>query len=323
VRLGAGAAVDALPAGLAAGRWAVSLGPFELLAVRFSQPGVKLTEPRAQVDARAPTVLEERVLDLAARAAALESPRRLPGPTNADFETPARDDSPIPGWRVLDAGRNPLRSEPAEAEASLVADEAAGGAARLVSGGPPISLTSEPFTAPASGRLFLRMMLRSPRPLETPHALLVAEQAPGSGQLSWSAVVGDAAAPLTDRWRPYILRVDALPSHPPAPLQVRIELQGTGEIWIDDVQILDPPFSPSEHTALRKLIKLAEYQLEQRQYADCERFVDGFWGSYLTSTAPAPPLVADPPAPPAAETAQREPAPQTRLERWRGAWRWW
>jgi hypothetical protein len=170
--------------------------------------------------------------------------------------------------------------------------------------------------------MFLRLMLRSPRPLETPRALLVVEQQPGAGMLSWSAVVGDRAAPITDRWRPYILRIDSLPANS-TPLQVRIELQAAGEVWVDDVQILDPPFSPSEHTALRKLIKLAEYQLEQRQYADCARFVDGFWGRYLTSTAPAPPPIAAAPPPPEAETAQRDTAPKGRLERLRGAWRWW
>lgn len=323
VRLGVGPAVDALPASLAAARWAVSLGPYELLAVRFSQPGVTLSEPRAQVDPRAPNELEERVLDLAARAAALESPRTLPGPANADFESLAKGDTPIPAWRMVDAGRNPLRSEAAQVEASLVEDEAAGQVARLISDGPPVTLVSEPFAPPASGRLFLRLLLRSPKPLENPQAMLVVEQSPGSGHLSWSAVAGGDVAPIGDRWRPYILRVDELPAHQATPLQVRIELQGAGELWIDDVQILDPPFSPSEHTALRKLIKLAEYQLEQRQYADCARFVDGFWGHYLTNTAPAPPLMAEPPLPPDAETAQRDAGPKSRLDRWRGAWRWW
>ncbi|MFO0898864.1 MAG: family 10 glycosylhydrolase [Pirellulales bacterium] len=322
VRLGVGPAVDALPANLTVGRWAVSLGPYELLAVRFSQAGVRLSEPRVQVDPRAPHQLEQRVLDLAARAASLESPRVLPGPANSDFESLAKSATPIPGWRLVDAGRNPLRSEGVDAEATLVEDEAAGKVARLTSGGPPATLVSEPFAAPASGRMFLRLLLRSPRPLENPQTRLVVEQSSG-GQLSWSAVAGGAAAPISDRWRPYILRVDELPAHQATPLQVRIELQGAGEVWIDDVQILDPPFSPSEHTALRKLIKLAEYQLEQRQYADCARFVDGFWGRYLTSTAPAPPLVADPPPPPAAETAQREPPPKSMMDRWRGAWRWW
>jgi len=321
-RLGVGAAVDGLPASLEANRWAVALGPYELLVVRFSQPGVQLSEPRVQVDPRAPGQLEQRVNDLAARAATLEGSRLLPGPQNADFEAIAEKGQTVPGWQVLDGGKNPLRAEAAKAEASLVADEVAGGAARLVSNAQPIGLTSQPFSTPASGRMFLRLMLRSPRPLETPRALLVVEQQPGAGSLSWSAGVGDRAAPITDRWRPYILRIDSLPATS-TPLQVRIELQGAGEIWVDDVQILDPPFSPSEHTALRKLIKLAEYQLEQRQYADCARFVDGFWGHYLTSTAPAAPPIAAPPSPPAVETAQRDTAPKGRMERLRGAWRWW
>lgn len=321
VRLGVGPAVDALPANLTVGRWAVSLGPYELLAVRFSQAGVRLSEPRVQVDPRAPNQLEQRVLDLAARAAALESPRVLPGPANGDFESLMKSETPIPGWRLIDEGRNPLRSEGVDAAATLVDDEAAGQVARLTSGGLPATLMSEPFAAPASGRMFLRLLLRSPRPLEHPQTRLIVEQSSG-GQLSWSAVAGGAAAPISDRWRPYILRVDDLPAQNATPLQVRIELQGAGEVWIDDVQILDPPFSPGEHTALRKLIKLAEYQLEQRQYADCARFVDGFWGRYLTSTAPAPPVVAAPP-PPAAETAQRAAPPKTMMDRWRGAWRWW
>ena len=103
-----------------------------------------------------------------------------------------------------------------------------------------------------------------------------------------SAAIGGGPGRITlsKDWAPYIFQIDDLPAQGLADLQVRIELAGPGEVWIDDVQLFDLAFSDSERAELTKLITLANFKLQAGQIGDCERILGGYWPQYLVENVP-------------------------------------
>ncbi len=79
-------------------------------------------------------------------------------------------------------------------------------------------------------------------------------------------------------------------------------MMGTGEVWIDDVQIFGLAFSKPELIELSKLITLADVKLQNRQIGDCLHLLDGYWPRFLEENVALPPS-----APP--DTAASKPAP--------------
>jgi hypothetical protein len=95
---------------------------------------------------------------------------------------------------------------------------------------------------------------------------------------------------------------------------------GTGEVWIDDVQVFDLYFHEHEQEELLKTIALADLHLGQGRVGDCQRLLEGYWPRFLAehvSPAPAPVKVSTAPKASAPET--KEPASKSVKER---VWNW-
>ena len=82
-------------------------------------------------------------------------------------------------------------------------------------------------------------------------------------------------------WVLYSFPVENLPSEGLSELRVRFELIGSGEVWIDDVQVRS--FSDTELIELSKINSLASLHLEKRQYSDCSRLLEGYWPQFLVA----------------------------------------
>ncbi len=271
---------DGLERGPQGAVWSLRLKPYDLVAVRFSAPGVQLSHPQVKLGDEVRAALEHKIQDLKSRAEALLNPSSLL--ENAGFEEPG--EAPlIPGWAA-----------PRAAEASAVVDdhEKNGGARSLLlsSRGETISLRSNSFRAPQTGRLWVSVRLRVAEGERQPPLRLALEGKLENKEYYRFAAVGSAgpgAVPLASQWAPYEFLVDDLPAEGLSELKVRFDLLGAGKVWIDDVELFE--FSNDERIALTKIITLANFKLQAGQMADCARLLEGYWPQFLVTNVAAQP----------------------------------
>ena len=114
-----------------------------------------------------------------------------------------------------------------------------------------------------------------------------------------------------EQWNQYEFRFDDLPLEGLAGLQVRFDLMGPGEVWVDDVQLFDMAFGENESKELCKLIMLANSKLEDGQLGDCMRFLDGYWPRFLEEHVAVTPAVVRNPSPRRASSAEEEESQRT------------
>ena len=112
---------------------------------------------------------------------------------------------------------------------------------------------------------------------------------------------------LTKEWQNLASGVNDLPLDSHGKMQIKFELTGTGEVWVDQVQLFDVLFplpfyehSQPERLELEKLRRSVESAEESNQMADCLQLLDGYWSRFLLAYTPAvqPMIAAKPSAPP-------------------------
>ncbi len=325
--------------------WKMTLRPYDLVGARFSSAKVRLEKPEISVAGNVETVLDRRIHDLSARAAALASPPALGILQNPGFELPpitddnaaddkaatdkAAGDGPagagLPGWTLAEHEGSTQAidaSEKKEGQHSLKLKTAAATA----------TLRSNSFATPGTGRLSVSVWLRVADRSKQPTLRLALEGRQEDGLYYRFATVGGNAAgavPLATAWSQYIFQVDDLPAGGDIQdLRVRFDLTSPGEIWIDQVELFDLAFSPNERVELTKIIGLADLKLKSGQLADCARLLDGYWPHFLVTNVPLtetsasvaqqPP--ARPPRPERIETAKKP----GMLDQMRGYFpKWW
>jgi hypothetical protein len=264
-----------------AATWTVSLKPYDLAAARFSTAGVHFHGPKTKLSPQVAAGLERRIRDLSARTAALSSPTPLAVLENAGCESPPADDGSVPGWTI---------NAQTGVKLELQEDEAHGGthSIKLKSTGPPAELRSNPFAAPATGRLSVAMWLRTPDRKGQPGVRLALEaKTDAGGYLRYATLgAGAPAAQLNEQWAQFIFQVDDLPVENVTDVRVRVDLLGAGEVWLDDVQLYDLAFAENERVELTKIITLASYKLQAGQVADCARMLESYWPQFLLANVP-------------------------------------
>ncbi len=273
--------------------WSIELKPYDLAAVWLSSPDVRLSRPQVFLAEEVRTRLDARIRDLGARAAALRKPSPLNALRNPSFELRADAKGGIPGWATPNQPDVTVRLDPATNDGDRQS-------AILASNGPIGSLVSDPFESPATGRLSMWVWLRVADAARQPPLRLALE-----GQLNGrpyyrfapvgaNAVGANAAGvPLATQWTPYVFQVDDLPLEGLSQLQVRFDLMGPGEVWIDDVQLFDLRFNEKELRELSKLITVADHQLRSGQLVDCIRLLESYWPRFLEENVPLEPAVAE------------------------------
>ena len=234
--------------------------------------------------------MQQRIQDLGARVAALKNPQPLAVLENPNFELPPGEQ--VRGWMVT-AGMGSAATVDGEAK------HAGAQSLKLTSAGEPISVTSAPFTPPSTGRIAVDLWLRTgPRGL--PSVRIALEGQLVDGKYDPYGVIPAAPRGANGEWMRYSFPIDDVPSEGLSNLSVRLDVLGAGEVWIDDVQVFDLPFSESERIELSKLISLASVKLEAGQLADCARLLEGYWPQFLVANVP----LTQTPAP----LAERQPA---------------
>ncbi len=282
--------------------WEVRLGPYDLVAVSFSSPGVRLSQPAATWPDEVAAGLKKTIGDLGARAAALRTPPVLDLLENSSFDQPAGSQGSIPGWSV----RGPaVASTHRDAGAESIGGQFLHLRCQSATGG----VVSAPFLVPGTGRLSISVRLRVDDAVRQPPLRVGLEGKLGEWTFVRFAPFGQVSAEdpsvpaVTTQWDAFVVHVDDLPLDAQTPLRVCFELTGPGEVWIDDVQLRHLAFFAKECAELLRLIAIPDAKLQDGQVADCMRLLEGYWPRFLAHYVPPAetPLVREEPAPPAAE----------------------
>ncbi len=265
----------------------LDLDPYDMVALCFSEPAVRFARPAVSTPGEAAGRLATQVRGLGARVGMLGSPAPLEVLRNAGFELTDATDGPPAGWSLNKA---------AGVTAAVVSNEKRSGlhALHFRSDGPAARLTSEPFEAPATGRLAMSVWLRVADAQQQPPLQLALEGRAGAEEYYRFAPIGqappDAPPPpaIAPQWAQYILQVDNVPLEGLTHIRIRLDLLGPGEVWIDDVQVFNLYFSKTERMELSKLVALADVNLQNGQLSDCLHLMDSYWPRFLTLHVPLP-----------------------------------
>ena len=280
--------------------WEITLEPYDLVAVRLSQPHVIFSQPRVSLGEDVEGTLNTRIRDLGARANALRAPPLLKVLTNSDFEQAgdqAGDQAEmIPGWQVIKQEGTSIEFDRTTV-AGGVQKPRGEYSLRLRSDGPSVSLLSRPFRPPSTGRLKMFVWLCIPKAAKQPTLQWSLVGKLDGREFSRMAVVGQTGShPIGDRWGPYEFPINSLPLDGMTEARVRFDLLGPGEVLIDDVQLSHLEFEENELKELGKLIQTADLQLRMHQVGDCIRLLEGYWPRFLVENVPAPPSSTKPPS---------------------------
>jgi hypothetical protein len=265
--------------------WQVSLEPFDLVGGETDSGQAVIVDYRVRFPDAAGDSLRERVRDIRLRANALRSPQPCPGPENASFELEPIGGE-IPGWvhatgEGLEVNLDAQQGFRTSRSLHLVSRAGDGGKPA-----PVVWVRSAPFAAPDTGRLSVVAWIKLADPTRQP-TLRVAIEGKLDGQVYYrfgnigAGERGRPAKPLSTEWTMARIPVPDLPLAGLTDLRVGFDLMGEGEVWIDEVQVFDLWFEDGERDELLKSVAAADVQLSSGQLAECQRFLDGYWPSFL------------------------------------------
>jgi hypothetical protein len=254
--------------------WPVTLRPYDLVAARFTTPKARVVSASVAVPDDVGESLHDRIADLVARVRTLGQPLL----DNAGFEAPLAGRQ-LAGWTA---------SIPAGGRVVLDTRNRRSGSQSLMmsSTAERVSVASEPFEAPRTGRLAIDVWLRTSGAQAPPSLRIGLEGELASAPFRPNGVVEKvgATAKQPGDWVLYSLPIENIPAEGLSPLRVRLELTRPGEVWIDDVQVR--AFSETELIELSKINAMASMHLDKRQYSDCARLLEGYWPQFLVANVP-------------------------------------
>ncbi|MCA9246106.1 MAG: hypothetical protein KDA42_03295 [Planctomycetales bacterium] len=255
----------------------VAMEGFDFVAVQLSDAESKILDINFSEPDGLAAALEGRIRELSARADALPRQPALSNFTNGGFEDPQTDVESIPGWTL---------HEPSRSRLSVDADSKHGGEHSIVfsSSGRLASLESDWFEAPTTGRLAFSVWMRTENLEKQPLVQLAVVGKTRDEPIQRFAQVGGAAdrgVPLKDDWTSYVFQIDDLPTARMQQMQVRFDLIGKGEVWIDDVEIFPLSFTKDERIEISKIVVSASGALDSGRWSDCLHLLEGYWPNFL------------------------------------------
>jgi len=266
--------------------WLVELRPYDLVAVRLSDPDIAVSQPQVILSPSVAAELGRRIQAWGARTAALNNPPPVELLDNPGFEQAAEADEPLPGWATTQRAGVTIAADNAVAHSGKTS-------VRMTTQGGWACLVSHPITPPVTGRLSVAVWLRVDDATRQPRLRLAVEGRLDSQSYYRYAEVGqtsgEATVPITAEWKQFVFPVDDLPLEGLSQLQVRLDLEGPGEVWVDDVRLYDLRFDKTEIWEIAKLVTLARVTLENGQLSDCVDILDGYWPRLLARRVPLSP----------------------------------
>ena len=306
--------------------WSASLDAYDLVAVSLSAEDVKVLGWTVSYADEVTATLQEQLQDLQKRVRMARERYPTAGLANGGFERASEAGRPT-GWMHApvvpggDLGVELDSQQSHSGERSLHLQHAGRSRRSRI-----LWVRSRPLERPLLDRLTLAVWARIPAAAAQPPLRLAIE-----GQVNdqsyyryaWvGANVNNERFKLESRWKLFHVPFDHLPLDGLTDLRIGFDLMGPGEVWIDEVQILDTWFSQTELGQLEKDLALARFQLEQGRVSDCQGVLDSYWPRFFRSYVPLVPALRPARQPagdevgsrPAATTAERPSSPWYR--RW-------
>ncbi len=189
--------------------WEVRLEPYDLVAVRLSEPNVPLSNPQISWPGTVAAAVGSQIHKLGARAAALRNPPPLDVLANPDFERVPSSDGPIPDWSATSAGGVSVHLDKAVPHGGQQS-------VRMASTGAVTCLVSHPFAPPPTGRLSMSVWLHVADAGHQPPLRLALEgKLNGRDYYRFAPIglapVGQQSCPIAPQWAQYVFQVDDLP----------------------------------------------------------------------------------------------------------------
>ena len=307
--------------------WKLELPPFALYAYRMGSIQPAWREARVEFPQEAAAALHPAVHAIWKKASSTVMPRNVLGLKNADFEIADNETGMPLHWTA--SPRNAARLDsPASAGKNCLHMQTDGMSAHVF---------SERFAPPLSGRLNLTVNIKARVPADGLKLGIILEDA--ATGVMWAEWLGVGTRyPIEKDWKSYQLPVMGLPVSDERRLRVRLQLSGTGEIWVDDVQLHDPRFSSSaesERMALASVTKGlndAELQISAGRPDLAWRYLESYWPRYLrdqiadsgeiAQAEVKSDILVDAPAPLSDEQKVQSANPSL-SSRWRSLWNWY
>jgi hypothetical protein len=284
----------------ATARWTLDLEAYDVAGLCFPTNDVQVTDWNIAFDRESVAELSETVQELRVRVDQLNRFQPLAVIENADFEQPARAGQ-IPGWSVaptpgvsveLDSNR------PFQGSQSLHV---------RVEGAKTVGwIRSRPFPLPRTGRISVLASVRTRDATQQPPLRVCVDGYLGPGQRFyrwWSLGLdvdgrtfqptGRKVLAVSQDWpaAPVLFPPIDLPISEAGEISIGIDMVGPGEVWIDDIQVSEVYFDPSELNVLLKNVFNAHFLLREGQLTDldeCQRFLQGYWPRFVLEFVPPP-----------------------------------
>jgi hypothetical protein len=219
---------------------------------------------------------------------------------NFDFED--GEGKNVKGWKVT-AGDIRVTSPGYESQKGL----------RITNKSGVATVYSKEFEPPESRQMAISFRVRSLPHSPSPN-LRISIESDGRSEATWPAsrIPGQS---ITAQWSECVLPLTSL-AYAGAPVSLRIDLVGAGDVEIDDIKLYDSLLlRPLEQRALAEQNALADYKLRYRLLSECLWSLQSYWPRYLMEYVPEAPAV------PTEMTMRRRPA--LKSERTSSKWRRW
>lgn len=260
--------------------WSLKLAPYETQAIEFQSNQVKASSVRVELD---PSVEKA----LAARCKQLESRDLKPVslPTYEAIANPSFEETDADGLASGWQGAEGVRTASPGVDGSR--------AAVLQSAGETSSIVTLPFRTPSTGQIELSAQVKVVELSDDSRLNLIVEDA---GRRSFIPLTAELLKQNSraKEWNRYQFGVENLSLNSRGEIRIRIEMTGTGEVWIDDLQLhtLVYPLDVYEEESSQKVLALVQHvksarrALEAREYAECLDVLDSYWSRFILEHLP-------------------------------------
>ncbi|QDV70791.1 hypothetical protein Poly24_45220 [Rosistilla carotiformis] len=275
-----------------------TLLPGQIIAYRIDSPKAEIAAWNVEIPGL-PALRDHLGLQLqrlTQTVGTLGQPKPYQGLPNQNFEQPVVNRSDIPGWL---SAQHPPGCVQLASEAGVLGSQAV----QLTNNGETNAKTwllSNPFDAPASGRLAVHARVRRDMKTENVRLRLSLEGRYRDRSIRRSTVIGEEPATATSSdWSnmPFRLEVTDLPVEGLEELRIAFDLASPGKVWIDDVMLYDQFLTSEERKELQSRVFVAVERMRGGDLSACGRLLDSYWGRHVLGLPDEPIATKDVPGP--------------------------
>lgn len=269
--------------------WSFDLKPYDIVAVKVERGLPTVADVRVVTDEAIAERIQQEIRDVSRRVNNLTQPRHMQVLQNPGFEATQTHLFPS-GWVHNTSAKNNIQTKTGDAfhgQQHLVLHRHP--ADRAVTW-----VRSQPFAAPATGRIAVSAWVRIPDASHQPSFRIAVEgklfdQVYYRPRTIGRKEPGQQARNITaigEKWSRYVLILDDLPKDGLSELRIGFDLMSAGEVWIDQVEVFDIWFQQQEFHGLIKDVALVYSLQEHGNLLECEEYLQSYWPRYLQQYVP-------------------------------------